>query len=74
MGVSRALGRTGEVSLGYWLVCPSGAGLMTEAAQALLDASFLYSDVRAIIAGVRVTTIALAQCWSDADSSMLVQA
>ncbi len=46
----------GEVSLGYWLgVQHWGKGFATEAAQALLDASFLYSDVRAIIAGVRVT-------------------
>ncbi|PPD15758.1 MAG: GNAT family N-acetyltransferase [Methylobacterium sp.] len=47
---------TGEVSLGYWLgVSHWGKGYATEAAQALLDAAFLYTNAPAIIAGVRVT-------------------
>ncbi|MCA3645980.1 MAG: GNAT family N-acetyltransferase [Methylobacterium sp.] len=52
---SLRLRSTGEVSLGYWLgVQHWGKGYATEAAQAVLDAAFLYSDVKAIIAGVRV--------------------
>lgn len=54
--VSLRLRPTGEVSLGYWLGVPHwGKGYATEAAQAVLDAAFLYSDIGAIIAGVRVT-------------------
>jgi RimJ/RimL family protein N-acetyltransferase len=54
--ISLRVRSTGEVSLGYWLgVQHWGKGYATEAAQAVLDAAFLYSDVSAIIAGVRVT-------------------
>lgn len=46
----------GEVALGYWLGVPYwGRGYVTEAAQAMVDAAFLYSDVRELIASVRVT-------------------
>lgn len=46
----------GSVEIGYWLGRPYwGKGLMTEAAQALVDAVFLFSDLRAIVTGVRVT-------------------
>lgn len=54
--VSLRVRQTGEVSLGYWLGVPHwGKGYATEAVQALLDAAFLYSDIGAVIAGVRVT-------------------
>lgn len=46
----------GELSLGYLLARPAwGQGLMTEAVQALIDATYLYSDASAIAASVRVT-------------------
>ena len=47
---------SGEVSLGYWLgVEHWGQGYATEAAQAVLDAAFLYSAIPDVIAEVRVT-------------------
>jgi RimJ/RimL family protein N-acetyltransferase len=54
--VSLRVRSTGEVSLGYWLGHAHwGKGLATEAAQAILDAAFLYADLGTIIAEVRVT-------------------
>ncbi|MCA3594548.1 MAG: GNAT family N-acetyltransferase [Methylobacterium sp.] len=45
-----------ELSLGYLLARSAwGQGLMTEAVQGLIDASFLYSEASAIGASVRVT-------------------
>ncbi|MCA1951854.1 MAG: GNAT family N-acetyltransferase [Hyphomicrobiales bacterium] len=44
-----------EAALGYWLGRPHwGQGRATEAAQALIDAAFLYSPVKALAASVRV--------------------
>jgi RimJ/RimL family protein N-acetyltransferase len=46
----------GELSLGYLLARPLwGQGLMTEAVQALIDATYLYSEATGIAASVRVT-------------------
>ena len=45
-----------EISLGYWLGVPHwGRGYATEAAQALIDAAFLYTRVGSLLAEVRVT-------------------
>ncbi|MCE2931767.1 MAG: GNAT family N-acetyltransferase [Hyphomicrobiales bacterium] len=45
----------GARELGYWLGMPYwGKGLMTEAAQAILDVAFLYADMPAVRASVRV--------------------
>jgi RimJ/RimL family protein N-acetyltransferase len=65
---------SGEVSLGYWLgVEHWGQGYATEAAQAVLDAAFLYSAVPEIIAEVRVTNEAsrkvLARCGFQYEGS-----
>lgn len=55
--VSLRLRPDGEISLGYWLGHGFwGRGLATEAAQAIIDAAFLYSGIRAVVAGVRVTS------------------
>ena len=44
-----------EAALGYWLGQPYwGNGLATEAAQAMIDAAFLFSEVRALTGAVRV--------------------
>lgn len=44
-----------EAEIGYWLGRPHwGKGLMTEAAQAIVDGVFLYSDLRSIVTGIRV--------------------
>ncbi|MCA0400908.1 MAG: GNAT family N-acetyltransferase [Proteobacteria bacterium] len=49
----------GARELGYWLGVPHwGQGLMTEAAQAIIDAAFLYSGLKAVKANVRVTNAA----------------
>lgn len=57
----------GDVSIGYWLgVEHWGQGYATEAAQAILDTAFLYTDLESVIAEVRVTNDAsrkvLARC------------
>lgn len=45
----------GTRELGYWLGVPFwGQGFMTEASQAIIDAAFLYSDLPAVRANVRV--------------------
>lgn len=49
----------GARALGYWLGVPHwGQGIMTEAAQAIIDAAFLYSGLTAVKANVRVTNAA----------------
>jgi RimJ/RimL family protein N-acetyltransferase len=68
----------GDVSLGYWLgVEHWGQGYATEAAQAMLDAAFLYSAVPDVIAEVRVTNDAsrkvLARCGFQYEGSGMVQ-
>jgi RimJ/RimL family protein N-acetyltransferase len=57
VGVSTGLSEDpGELSLGYLLARPLwGQGLMTEAVQALIDATYLYSEAGGIVASVRVT-------------------
>lgn len=51
----QAANADGVRELGYWLGRPFwGQGYATEAAQALIDAAFLYGDVAAIRASVRV--------------------
>ncbi len=48
-----------QVTLGYWLGVPHwGKGYMTEATQALLDAVFLYTDEKSVMAAIRVTNTA----------------
>lgn len=45
----------GDISLGYWVgVEHWGRGYATEAAQAMVDAAFLYCGIKAIAASVRV--------------------
>ena len=49
-------GAEGTLDFGYLVDKPHwGQGFMTEAAQALIDAAFLYSEAEAITAGIRVT-------------------
>lgn len=69
---------SGEVSLGYWLgVEHWGQGYATEAAQAILDAAFLYTEVPAILAEVRVTNEAsrkvLARCGFQFEGSTMCE-
>jgi RimJ/RimL family protein N-acetyltransferase len=46
----------GNAEIGYWLGVPHwGEGFMTEAAQAIIDAAFLYADLKSVQASVRVT-------------------
>ncbi|KAF0232197.1 MAG: N-acetyltransferase [Beijerinckiaceae bacterium] len=46
----------GDLALGYWLGVPYwGNGYVTEAAQAIVDAAFLYSGAQELMATVRVT-------------------
>lgn len=48
-----------SVSIGYWVgVEHWGQGIATEAAQAIIDAAFLYTPVPALVAQVRVTNSA----------------
>lgn len=68
----------GEVSIGYWLgVEHWGQGYATEAAQAILDAVFLYTDLPSVIAEVRVTNEAsrrvLARCGFQYEGSGMVE-
>lgn len=52
IGVERGCGGT---ELGYWLGVPHwGKGYMTEAAQALIDALFLYTEEASVSASIRV--------------------
>ena len=54
--ISLRLRPNGEVSLGYWLGVPHwGSGYATEAAQALVDAAFLYTQVASLLSEIRVT-------------------
>jgi RimJ/RimL family protein N-acetyltransferase len=54
--VSLRIRPEGDISLGYWLgVAHWGKGHATEAAQAILDAAFLYTQIKDVIAEVRVT-------------------
>lgn len=47
--------KTGEPSLAYWLGAPFwGKGHATEAARAMIDAAFAYTDIQELIADVRV--------------------
>jgi RimJ/RimL family protein N-acetyltransferase len=57
VGVSTGLSEDpGELSLGYLLALPLwGQGLITEAVQGLIDATYLYSAASGIVASVRVT-------------------
>lgn len=68
----------GEVSIGYWLgVEHWGQGYATEAAQAILDAVFLYTGLESVIAEVRVTNDAsrkvLARCGFQYEGSGMVE-
>jgi RimJ/RimL family protein N-acetyltransferase len=48
-----------QVTLGYWLGVPHwGNGMMTEAAQALIDALFMYTTEKSVAAAIRVTNTA----------------
>lgn len=54
VGVSRR-GADEQPSLGYWIGMPSwGEGYATEAARALIDALFSYTEERALVAAARV--------------------
>lgn len=69
----------GSVEIGYWLGRPFwGQGLMTEAAQAMIDAVFLYTDVKEINASIRVLNSAsrtvLERCgFQQAGGSMCIR-
>lgn len=68
----------GDVSIGYWLgVEHWGQGFATEAAQAILDAVFLYTELDSVIAEVRVTNEAsrrvLARCGFQYEGSGMVE-
>jgi len=57
IGVERRKGDAPE--LGYWLGVPYwGQGFMTEATQALIDALFLYTEEKEVLASIRVTNAA----------------
>jgi RimJ/RimL family protein N-acetyltransferase len=49
----------GKAELGYWLGRPSwGQGLGTEAAQAIIDATFTWTETQAVMAGVFMSNAA----------------
>lgn len=57
IGIRR--GPTGEATIGYWIgESHWGRGLVTEAAQALIDALFLYTEEREVVASIGVTNVA----------------
>lgn len=68
-----------SVEIGYWLGRPFwGQGLMTEAAQAMIDATFLYTSTREINASIRVLNGAsrtvLERCgFQQAGASMCIR-
>lgn len=54
--ISLRMRPNGDVSLGYWLgVAYWSKGYATEAAQALIDAAYLYTQLNSLLAEVRVT-------------------
>ncbi len=68
----------GDLSIGYWLgVRHWGQGFATEAAQAILDAVFLYTGLDSVIAEVRVTNAAsrrvLARCGFQYEGAGMVE-